>query len=193
VPVAVNCWFVPLAMLGLAGVTVTDTSVAEFTVRPVEPDTPPDVAVIIAEPAATDVDSPLEPAVLLMVATPVEQLQVTVLVRSCVVLSEKVPVAVNCWFVPLTMLGLAGVIAMDTRVALLTCRRPHPQNFPQVALIVAVPSPLAYTCPGMLITDWITPLVDVSIDPVLELMIATDVSEELHATVSVRSFVELSE
>ena len=48
-----------------------DTSVAEVTVSVVDPDLPPDVAVIVVEPAATDVARPLEPAALLMVATPV--------------------------------------------------------------------------------------------------------------------------
>jgi hypothetical protein len=48
----------------------------------------PDVAIIVVEPAATDVAIPLEPA-LLMVATPaVNEFQVTDVVRSCVVLSE---------------------------------------------------------------------------------------------------------
>ena len=42
--------------------------------------------------------------------------QATWFVRFCVELSEKVPVAVNCWVAPLAMLGLAGVTAIDRRV-----------------------------------------------------------------------------
>jgi len=87
--VAVNCRVVPSAMLGLVGVTDMDTSVAGVTVSVVDPDMLPDAAVIVVEPAATDVAKPLEPAALLIVATPpVNEPQVTAVVRSCVVLSE---------------------------------------------------------------------------------------------------------
>jgi len=78
----VNCWLVPDAMPGLDGVTAIDTRVAELMVRFVEPDTLPDVAVIVVEPAAAAVTSPLEPTALLIVAAPFEELQVTVLVTS---------------------------------------------------------------------------------------------------------------
>ena len=37
VPVAVNCWFVPAAIDGFAGVTAMLVSVADVTVRTVEP------------------------------------------------------------------------------------------------------------------------------------------------------------
>jgi len=87
--VAVNCRVVPSTMLGLVGVTDMDTSVAGVTVSVVDPDILPDVAVIVVEPTATDVAKPLEPAALLMVATlPVNEPQVTAVVRFCVVLSE---------------------------------------------------------------------------------------------------------
>jgi hypothetical protein len=83
-------------MLGLAGVTARDTSVAGVTVRVVDPERPPDVAVMVVEPAVTEVASPLDPDALLMVATAAaEEPQVTVVVRFCVVPSEYVPVAVN--------------------------------------------------------------------------------------------------
>ena len=65
-------------MLGLVGVTAMDTSVAGVTVSVVDPDMLPDAAVIVVEPAAVEVASPLEPAALLMVATPVvDEFQVT--------------------------------------------------------------------------------------------------------------------
>ena len=80
---------VPLAMLGTAGVTERDTRTAEVTVRVVDPDTPPDVAVMVVEPVAREVASPRDPAALLIVATPVlDELQVTVSVKFWVVLSE---------------------------------------------------------------------------------------------------------
>lgn len=92
-----NCCVAPLAIVVFAGVTLIDTSDAGFTVSVVEPEMLPDAALIVVVPAATDVASPYEPAALLIVATPVlDELQVTVFVRFCVVLSEYVPVAVNC-------------------------------------------------------------------------------------------------
>jgi hypothetical protein len=73
----------------LTGVIAMDTSVAGVTVNVVDPDTLPDVAVIVAEPAATEAANPLEPAALLIVAAPVlDELQVAVAVRFCVVLLE---------------------------------------------------------------------------------------------------------
>ena len=87
---------VPWAMLALAGVTATDTSVAGVTVSVVEPVTLPDVAVIVEVPAARQDVSPLEPAALLIVdVVAFEELQVTDAVSASFVPSEYVPVAVN--------------------------------------------------------------------------------------------------
>lgn len=111
---AVNCLVVPFAIDGVAGVTEMETSVADVTVNVVEPLTPlvGSVAVIVVVPIAMDVAKPLEPAALLtttfgepvaleiallIVAAPVlDELHVTAVVRSCVVPSVNVPVAVNC-------------------------------------------------------------------------------------------------
>ena len=60
-------------------------------------ETPPNVEVILIAPAPTPVASPFKPNVLLIWATAVlDELQITERVMSCVVLSENVPVAVNC-------------------------------------------------------------------------------------------------
>ncbi len=84
-------------MLGLVGVISRETSVAGVTVSVVDPDVEPDVAVIIVEPMAAAVATPSEPAVLLIPATDGDdELQTTIDVRSWVVLSENVPVAMNC-------------------------------------------------------------------------------------------------
>ena len=65
-----------------------DTRVALVTVSVVAPEMPPNVAVTVVSPAATDVANPLEAAALLTVATPgAEELQVTDVVRFCVVVS----------------------------------------------------------------------------------------------------------
>jgi len=117
VPVAINCCVVPRAMFGFVGVTAMDTSVAEVTVKEVVPEMLPDAAVIVVCPVATEVASPLEPEALLMVAMAVfEESQVTDLVISRVVLSEYIPVAVNCWVVPLAILGFVGITAMEVSV-----------------------------------------------------------------------------
>jgi len=84
-------------MLGVVGVIARETSVAGVTVSVVDPDRVPDVAVIVVEPVAIGVTSPIEPAALLIAATDVDdELQVTVVVRFCVEPLEYVPVAVNC-------------------------------------------------------------------------------------------------
>lgn len=91
-PVATNRWVVPKAILGLAGETPMDTSVAAVTVSVAVPDFPEtgSVAVIMMGTlAAFAVASPLEPAVLLIVATAVfDELQFTDDVKSVFVLSE---------------------------------------------------------------------------------------------------------
>jgi hypothetical protein len=117
-PEAANCWARPMIILAEAGDTVIDFSTACVTVSVVEPEMPPKTALIIVEPSLTDVASPFDPVALLIVATPVfEELQVTDEEISCVVLSENVPVAMNCWVVPRAMLGFTGVTAIDTRSA----------------------------------------------------------------------------
>jgi hypothetical protein len=146
-------------MLGLVGVIARDTSVAGFTVRVVDPDMLPDVAVMVLVPAATEVARPFEPVVLLIDATLVlEEFQATVSVRSCVVLSEKVPVAVNCCVVPLAMLGLVGVIARDASVAGFTVSVVDPDMPSDDALIVVVPAATAAAKPELLIVA--TPVLD---------------------------------
>jgi hypothetical protein len=68
-----------------AGVTLSETSSAELTVKLVLADTPdPEcVAVMVVLPVATVVAKPLVPAALLIVATSVaDEDQVTVVVRS---------------------------------------------------------------------------------------------------------------
>jgi hypothetical protein len=127
-------------MLGLVGVTVIDTSVAAVTVNIVDPDMLPDIAMIVAEPAAAPVANPFEPAALLIVAAAVSELHVAAAVKSCVVLSEKVPVALNCWVVPLAMLGFVGVTARDTSIAGFTVSVVDPAMLPDAAEIVVDPA-----------------------------------------------------
>ena len=150
VPVAVSCWVDPADRLGLAGVTAMEDRAPVLTVRVVLPDIVPEVAVIVAVPAETAVARPL----LLTVAIDVlDELQVTDTLISWVVPSENVPVAENCWVTPLGMVGLAGVTAMEERVAEVTVRVVLPETVPEVAVMVAVPAAMAVANPLLLTVD----------------------------------------
>ena len=93
------------------GVTAMDSSTGGVTVSPVEPLIAPEVAEMVALPVPAPVARPL----LLIVATALfEEPQVTELVKFCVLPSLKVPVAVNCWVVPLAIELFAGVTAIET-------------------------------------------------------------------------------
>src|SRR3989339_579592 len=139
-----------------------DDSVAAVTVSVVFPVFPVtgSVAVIVVVPTVKAVASPLKPAALLMLATGETSgvvVQVTDVVRSAVVASEYVPVAINCCVVPLAILGLTGVTAMDDSVAAVTVNVVLPEISPDVAVIVmgpptvnAVASPLE---PAALLMD----------------------------------------
>ncbi len=179
VPVAVNCFTVPVIMDELPGDTDIVASVAAVTVSVVEADRLPDVAVIVVEPVANALEKPLEPAALLMDATLVaDELHVMEAVKFCVELSEYVPIAVNCWDVPLAMLWLAGVTDRDIRVAGLTVRVVDPETLPDVAVIVAVPVATVLANP---------------FEPAALLIEATPLFDEFHVAEVVRSCVVLSE
>lgn len=168
-PVAVKGWVKPTIILAETGETVIVPSTACVTVSVVEPETPPKSAPIVVVPTPTDVASPLDPDVLLIVATPVfEELQVTEEVMSCVVLSENVPVAMNCWVFPRAMLGFTGVTAIDTSTAAVTVRVADGDVTPSNAAVISVePSPVAVASP-------------------LLLMVATPLSEEFQIAHVVR-------
>ena len=85
---ATNCSLVPFAIVGLTGEIVIETSVAAVTVKGVEPDTPPNVAVMIVDPTPAEVAKPEEPDALLIEAVAVlDDPQVTEAVRFCIELS----------------------------------------------------------------------------------------------------------
>ena len=82
-------------------------STAAVTVSKVEPLTLPSLALMVEVPVRTAVATPCDPEVFEMVATEVvAEAQVTWVVRSCVELSEYVPVAVNCSVNPTGTLGV---------------------------------------------------------------------------------------
>ena len=127
-------------MDGIAGVTAIETTAATVTVSTVLAETEPETAVIVVVPVATLVASPWLPEELLMVATAVlEEVQVAVVVRFCVLPLVKVPVAVNCWAVPSAIEGLLGVSAIETKAAGVTVNTVEPLIEPEVAVMVDEP------------------------------------------------------
>jgi hypothetical protein len=178
VPVAAKLRPVPFAMLGFAGITAMETRAAGVTVKPVEPEIVPNVAVMVTAPWLAELARPLEPDALLIDATLIlEELQVAELVRSCVVLSVYVPVAANCRLVPFAMLGFAGITAMETSAAGVTVKTVEPETVPNVAVMVTAPCPIELASP---------------LEPDALLMAATLVSDDPQVTVAVRFCVELS-
>lgn len=109
----------PTVTLGLTGDTVMlDKVGAGVThVRVVLPLIAPTAALIVEEPAETHVAISGLATGDLTVATPVElEVQVAERVRSCLELSEYVPVAMKPMVLPTFTLGVAGVTEMLTSV-----------------------------------------------------------------------------
>jgi hypothetical protein len=123
VPTALNCSEVPTEADGLWGVTASETRTAAVTSNVVEPAMAlaGSVADIALVPIETLVAKPSLPEALLTVATAgIEELHVTEPVRSWVVASLYVPVAVNCCVVPSAIEGAVGVTAIETKTAAVT-------------------------------------------------------------------------
>ncbi len=152
VPVAVSLIDVPFAILGFDGVMLMETSCTVETVKPVEPLIVPKAALIVVLPLAT-LDA--RPVALIVAAAGFEEVQTTDAVMSCVLLSLKVPVAVNCLVVLVGIVEFAGVTAMETKVAAVSVRDAVPLTDPDVAVIVVVPVPTLVASPvgSMVATD----------------------------------------
>jgi hypothetical protein len=145
VPVAVNCCVVPIAIFAVGGLIAIDTSAAAVTVSTVDPLTVPDVALTVAVPVPTLCPSP---ALLIVAVVGVSEDHVAVLVRSCVLPSVNVPVAVNCCVVPNAIDGVAGVTANDISVAAVTVSVVDPLTPPTLAVMFALPTPAPLATPG---------------------------------------------
>jgi hypothetical protein len=154
----------------VAGVTSIDSSTIGVTVSVVDPEMPPDVAEIVVEPAATVVASPFE---LIVAIVAFDEFHVTDEVISCVVVSENVPMAANCWVVPSTMLGFTGVTEIDDRSAGVTVSVAGELNVmvEKDAKIVVVPALTAVANPR---------------EPAALLIVAIPVVDEDHVATVVR-------
>jgi hypothetical protein len=157
-PVAVNCSLPPVPMLKLNALSVIEDKVAGVTVKVALPErllqtlATLQVAVMVAVPVAAPTVL-IRPVLLTVASEVLEEVQVRSLEIFWVVLSERVPVAANCWWVPAAMLGVGGVRAIETTVAGVTVTANVEETVPQtlgvvqVPLIVAVPVPTVLTLP----------------------------------------------
>jgi len=110
----------------------------------VDPLIVPNAALIVVLPLAT-LDA--RPEALIVAAAGVEEVQTTDAETSWVLLSLKVPVAVNCFVELVGIVEFAGVTAMDTKVAAVTVKDAVPLTDPDVAVIVVVPVPVLVASP----------------------------------------------
>jgi hypothetical protein len=155
---------VPRANEGLAGVTARETRTAGPTLSVADAVMEPELAMMVALPTPAPVASPL----LAIVATAVEdELQITVLVRSCVLPSLYVPVAVNCWLVPFAIVALEGVTDSDVSTAGATVNVAEPLIVPEAEMMVALPCAILVASPPLL-------------------TVAIDVTEDVQVAVLVR-------
>ena len=83
------------------------------------------------------------PRLVIVATAGVEELHKTDCVKSCVELSLKVPVAVNCLVASSGIEEFAGVIANETRVAVLTVTEVLAETVPEVTVMVELPGPAA--------------------------------------------------
>ena len=135
---------VPFVTCGFAGEIVIDTSFTLETVSVVELLTAPSNAVIVVFPV---VRLEANPRFVMVATAGVEELHSTDCVMSCVELSLKVPVAVNCLVALFGMDEFAGAIASDTNVAVVTVTEVLADTVPEVTLTVDVPGPTASPSP----------------------------------------------
>jgi hypothetical protein len=162
----------PAATVPALGLTVIEVSAAGVTVSEAVPVIVPEVAVIVTgPPTATPV---AKPALLIVAVAVAEELQFTLPVMFCVLLSVKVPVAVYCWVLPFAIELLAGATAIETSPGPLTVSEAVPVIVPEVAVMVTGP-------PAE------TPVARPAVD-----MEATPLAEELQFTLPVMFWVLLS-
>ena len=123
VPSAVNCRAIPTPVEKGLGVTRMDCNAAGLTLIPVDPETEPEEAVMVAEPAPTAVARP--PPALIVATEGGFEAHEAVEVTSAVWPSVYVPLAPNCCVTPLAIVGFEGVIAIEAKTGGGEC--PPPQ------------------------------------------------------------------
>src|SRR5882762_805524 len=141
--VAVNCVVAPTVRLAVAGLSVTEATGTFVTVTADVPLFPSLVAVIVADPAATPVTSPLAltvaTAALLVVQVTARPLRVVPL--------ASFGVAVNAVVAPTVRLAVAGLTVTEATGTLVTVMAAVPLCPSLVAVIVAEPVATPVTNP----------------------------------------------
>src|SRR5207248_1089350 len=113
--VTVNCRLTNNVIEAGLGVIASDVALAAVTLSVAVAETLPEVAVIVVVPAETPRANPLVGEVSLIIATAgFDELQVTLPVIVCELLSLNVPVAINCCLVDEAIVGLVGAIIIET-------------------------------------------------------------------------------
>jgi hypothetical protein len=169
VPVAVNCFVVPTAMVEFTGVIAIEIKLAPVTVSEAVPLTEPELAVIVVEPMPTLVARPVESTV----ATDEDDEDQVTDWSHCVLPSSKFPTAVNSCVVPSAMDGIAGVTKIEVRCAATTVNVEVSVKEPTVAAIVVEPAARVAAKPELL-------------------TVATVVEEDVQVTPLTRSALEPS-
>jgi hypothetical protein len=142
---------------------------ADFTLATVLAVTDPDLAKIVTHPRARAVASP--PGTI--DTTPLfDDAQVTKPVISCVLPSENVPLAVNCWSVPRDKTAFWGAIAIETNVGRVaeTVRVAVEVICPDLADTVDTPGDTPFARPGT------PPALMVAIAGLLEIHVTEEVT-----------------
>jgi hypothetical protein len=136
VPTAARIRFDPGGIVTADGFTAMVTTAAEVTFKTDDPAIPFRVAVIVVVPTAREVATDPE----FTVATAaLSESQLTDVVRSCALPSEKFPMAVNRCVVPSATDGLDGLTVIETRAAVLTVKVSETESAFDVAEIAEVP------------------------------------------------------
>jgi hypothetical protein len=167
-------------MLGSMGVIVSEVNVAPVTVSDAVPTSPAKNVVIVALPGMMPVASPLLPTISLTVAIDAgDDVHSADCVRSCVLPSAKVPMALNCASVCCATLALAGVIWSEASADDSTTTMLAPLTEPCCAVMVAAPAdcpvtwPAVFTLATLLADDvQVTALVIVCVLPSLNVPVA---------------------
>src|SRR6266516_350047 len=141
--VAVSCIVWPTCTDAVAGVTVTDATGTVLTVIVAVPLCPSDVAVIVAEPAATPVTSPLA----LTVATAVLPLDQLIVRPESELPFASFGVAASCIVWPAGTDAVAGLTVTDATGTVVTVSAAVPLSPSEVAVIVAAPTATPVACP----------------------------------------------
>ena len=138
VAVAVNCWVKPAAMLGVAGVTETLTSVTPVMLSAAVPEMVPLLAVIVVPPTETGTARPVAAPIVAIAGADDVQAVPAAVVMSRLVPSEKSPVALNWTLAPPTLpVPGFGVTVIEVRTAEVTVSLAVPEMAPTVAVMTS--------------------------------------------------------